>query len=89
MIDHFLGSRETIRLAETSLGWLHDSFGKKTLTLFQATMNFEQFEEFFSDVDKAISIACPFTRMGEIRKRYTQLREEDSATAGAALLRVP
>lgn len=79
MIDHFLGSRDAIRLAETSFGWLHDSFGKKTATFFHVTLHLEYFEEFFADVDRAISVAFPFTRLGEVQKRYMHLQEEDSA----------
>ncbi|WP_420421927.1 hypothetical protein [Simkania sp.] len=79
LINHFLGSRDAVRLAETSVGWLHDSLGQKTVTLFHVTFQFEQFEEFFADVDRAISLALPFTRMRGVQKRYAQVLEDDSA----------
>ncbi|MCP5489720.1 MAG: hypothetical protein H7A42_01220 [Chlamydiales bacterium] len=79
MINHFLGSRDAVRLAETSVGWLHEFFGQKTITIFHATLQLKQFEVFFADVDRAISLALPLSRLGWIQKRCSQLIEDESA----------
>lgn len=78
LIQKFIGSRDAIRIAETSCGWIADVIGKPTVEISQVIIHLDGIESFFSDVDRAIDLALPFTDLNQIGKEYQLLQKSDS-----------